>query len=105
MLLRGSIIDMQKSAEGIVGRHDRRPERVRRRESEISLAEGDADRMAEMPEDHRKAEDGILWNTNGERQTARATKDTISPEAISPDYLHEPPYAERHVRWCERLGP
>jgi hypothetical protein len=19
--------------------------------------------------------------------------------------LHEPPYAERHVRWCERLGP
>ena len=99
-----------------------------RRGTDTLMDERDADRRAEMPEDSRKGTGGTGLGTGRERQAFTAAEETSQPEVMmfsgevlhrerptgtrEPSYenirvllvLHEPPYAERHVRWCERLG-
>jgi RNA-directed DNA polymerase len=45
------------------------------------MDEGDAQRKAEMPEDSRKAADGIRENTARERQASTAAEENVQPEA------------------------
>ncbi len=73
---------MQKSAEGIVvaAHGDEGPNMEGRRGTETSMNEGDAHKKAEMPEDSRKAADGIRKNTERERQTFAAAEENAQPE-------------------------
>ena len=68
------------------------------------MGETDADRRAEMPEDSRKVAGGTSERKERERQASTAVKEKTQPEAERCLHLtfHEPPYAERHVRWCGR---
>ncbi len=73
---------VQKSAEGIVvaAHGDEGPNMEGRRGTETSMNEGDAHKKAEMPEDSRKAADGIRKNTERERQTFAAAEENAQPE-------------------------
>ena len=51
------------------------PNREDRRGAETSMDEGDADRMAEMPEDSRKAAGGTCRSTERERLASAAGKE------------------------------
>ena len=81
-----------------------------------------------MPEDSRKARGGTPFGPGRERQAPAAAEEISTPETMmfsgrcctvrgpigtcEPvmenirvlSVFHEPPYAERHVRWCERQG-
>jgi len=121
----------EKSAEGIVAYVQAAKARTWKSGGTDTLSdEADAYRKAEMPEDsRRRIGDGIPERTGRERQTPTAAEDISTPEtmihsrrycAMTPWFnrdlqvsvgwigvltdFHEPPYAERHVRCCERWG-
>ena len=73
----------QKSAEGIVAamRGSEGLNMEDRQGTEISTDEGDADRMAEMPEDSRRVAGGTRKSTERERQASAAEKENTQPEA------------------------
>lgn len=71
----------QKSAEGIVAAaHGGEGPNMRSwKGTEFSMDEGDADRMAGMPEDPAHEADGIRGCASGERQTSTAGEETSRP--------------------------
>jgi len=73
----------QKSAEGIVvmSHGGEGPNREERMGGDTSMDEGDADRMAEIPEDSRKAAGGTRRGMERERQAYTAEKGNTQPKA------------------------
>jgi len=71
----------QKSAEGIVAvaHGGEGPNMRSRKETEFSMNEGDADRMAEMPEDPVREADGIRGCASEERQAFAADGGSSRP--------------------------
>jgi hypothetical protein len=60
-----------------------------------------------MPEASRRVAGGTRESTGRERQTTAAAAEhpPATSERLACSVFHEPPYAERHVRWCGRWEP
>jgi RNA-directed DNA polymerase len=82
-LSRDGGMSVQKSAEGIVvaAHSDEGPNMEGRMGAEVSMDEGDAKRMAEMPKDSRRVAGGTRKSTERERQVSAAAEEHTQPEA------------------------